>query len=126
MPNVIYVFSWSALSGLFALAEEVVVLSREEPGRRVVPDIPTVIQDEVVFGLAGQDAIEGLRVQVAVLVATDDVGGKRFLALQEEQFLCFPGEVGMGALISSVLGTNVFAYFLSVYPRSLGVYVDLI
>lgn len=126
MPNIISAFGWSALGGLLALAEEVVVLSSKEPGRGVVPDISSIVQDEVVLGLAGEDAIEGFRVQVAVFVPTDDVGGEGFLALQEEQFLGFPGEVGMRALLSSVLGSNVFADFLSIHPCPLGVHVDLV
>lgn len=42
--------------------EEVVVLSGEEPGGRVVPDIPAVVEDEVVLGAGGQDSRKGLGV----------------------------------------------------------------
>jgi hypothetical protein len=56
------------------LAQKVVVLPREEPGGRVVPHVPAVVQDQVVLRPAGKDLVEGLRLKVAVLVTTDDVG----------------------------------------------------
>lgn len=126
MPNIICTFSGSVLSSLLAFAQEIIVFPGEEPSGRVVPDIPAVIKDEVVLGLGGQDAIEGFGVQVAVFVAADDVGGEGFLALEEEKSLGLPGEIGMGALLSSVLGADVLADFLSIYPRAFGVDVDLI
>ena len=61
----------------FALpSEEVVVLSGEEPGGRVVPNVPAVIEDEMVLGACGQYAGEGFGVEAAVLIAADDIGGK--------------------------------------------------
>lgn len=51
MRDVVGAGRW--IFGLALSSEEVVVLSGEEPGGRVVPDIPAIVEDEVVLSAGG-------------------------------------------------------------------------
>ena len=80
----------------------------------------------MVVGLGGEDAFERLRLEVAVLVPADDVGGERLFVLQKEQFFGLPSAVRVVLLLPCILRTDVLANFLCIHPRALRVDVDFV
>jgi hypothetical protein len=74
MRNIIVL--WLVFFGFPSLFDEIVVFSGKKPRGRVAPDITTIIKNEMVLCPRGEDFIEGFSIEVAILIATDDIGRK--------------------------------------------------
>lgn len=105
---------------------EVVVLSGKKPRGRILPNVPAIIQYQMVLFFGGQYFLEGLTLQIAILVSAYYIHEERFLVLQEQQWFRIPGAKGMDEFLPRVLCPNVLANFLSVDAGSLGVDVYLV
>lgn len=105
---------------------EVVVLSGKKPGGRILPNIPAIIQYQMVLFFGGQYFLEGLTLQIAILVSAYYIREERFLVLQEQQWFRIPSAKGMDEFFPRVLCPNVLANLLSVDAGSLGVDVYLV
>ena len=109
------------LSSNFLFLPEIVVFSSIVPWRRIVPNISSIIQDNMIFCSIRKYVLHWFSVQATVLVTTyHSVRQKAFRTLKKFERFFIPSWK-VRKRLSSPLSSHPFAYLVSINPCSFGI-----